>query len=146
VCHESSYGQGFNGDTVASWHSIMTACNGNNVMVACYGTNNPNILRVAASAPKTDVFFDTGVNTGTVHTANGVNWYYNAEWSLGFAPSGTTVNKNSCDVSSSSANQRMCIHAWDASEQFGYRCGDQVDINSGVTASGEQYYRVFYTR
>ena len=44
---------------------------------------------VAAHAPRTDVLFDTG--TGNVpHDANGVGWYYNGNWSWGFAPQGAT--------------------------------------------------------
>jgi hypothetical protein len=145
-CYQSFYGSGINGEAVDSWATVQSACNGANIMVACYSSAAPSVLKVAAWAPRGDVFFDTGVNTNVVHNANGVSWYYNSEWSLGFAAQGAAVNKNSCDVGTTDANRRLCIHAWDASVQFGYRCGDATDINAGVDSAGVSYTRVFYTK
>ena len=91
ACHTSGFDS--SGTSVAS---ILAACSGQQVMLACRPTGNPNYT-VLAQAPRSDVFFDTGTGN-TPHNANGVGWYFNSNYSMGFAPAGALIQRTSCDV------------------------------------------------
>ncbi len=107
---------------------ITTNCDGDNLMIACRPAG-AGTYTVAAWAPRADVLFDTGTDITTTHAANGVEWYYNAAWSWGFAPAGETVGKDSCDATAGSS--RLCWHTEAASG--GYRCGNTLGLNSDNT-------------
>ena len=66
---------------------IKSSCSGNKIMLACRETGS-GTLKVAAYADRTEVFLNTGDGGNTVHTANGVDWYYSESYSMGFAPVG----------------------------------------------------------
>lgn len=125
----------FDKDTT-SIASATSGCTGPQLMMACRPTGDAT-LTVLAQAPKTDVMFDTGTDTTTVHAANGTNWYFNSGRSWGFA--NAAVNKNSCDLSGGA--QRMCMHASGGRVDAGYRCGDTTALNNSAA-----YERILYTR
>ncbi len=104
---------------------ILTNCDGDNLMIACRPAG-ADTYTVAAWAPRADVLFDTGTDQTTTHAANGVEWYYNAAWSWGFAPAGETVGKDSCDATAGAS--RLCWHT--EATYGGYRCGGTLGLNS----------------
>ncbi len=110
---------------------VPAGCTKANVLVACRQTG-ATTLTLAAMAPRADVFFVTGNPTPTnnnVHTANGVGWYFDNDWSMGFAEGGDPVSLNECDVAGAPNNdRRLCWHTL-SSGVGGYRCGATSGLN-----------------
>lgn len=125
--------EGYDHDT--STATLKAACNKGKIMMACRPTGAASFT-VAAQAPRADVFFDTGTGSNSVHDANGVAWYYNDNWSFGFAPQGVTVSRNSCDTEDLNNGDpnfatRMCVHTGGNSTNWGWRCGGNFGIDTG---------------
>lgn len=118
--------------------SMTAACAGARIMMACRATGAAT-LQLMAEAPRADVLFDTATGN-VVHNANGTDWYYNTSWSMGFAPAGAGVSRSSCDVGSTQADQRLCIHTGGGTFNGGYRCGAATGLNNSAA-----YERVFFT-
>lgn len=118
-CYSDTYG---NSGTPVS--TILSQCSGAQLLLACRPVGS-STLTLAANAPRADVIFDTGTGVNSTHTANGVNWYFNDSWSWGFAPSGDSVFRDSCDTTNSpDGNLRMCWHTNSGDINPGYRCGN----------------------
>ena len=144
-CHRES----FSANTPIA--TIAAACNKAQMMMAC--TNDANTIQLLAQAPRADVMFDTGnptTNPGgynTPRTVNGTGWYFNGEWSWGFAPAGAPLERYSCDGGddlSFTVNpdpMRMCIHTGAGRTSGGWRCGATTGNNGSAIYS---YQRVFY--
>jgi hypothetical protein len=120
--------------------TIQAACPQAQLLLGCRATGSTTLI-TAANAPRTDVLFDTGTNDQTtLHTANGVGWYFNSSWSWGYVQAGDAVQKFSCDVLTSGANdKRTCWHTSAGNINGGYRCG----VNTGLNGSGA-YERVIF--
>jgi hypothetical protein len=139
ICHTSSYDGG------NALSDILTACDGENLMLACRKAGS-SILTLAAWAPRADVTFDTGADATTTHNANGVDWYYNGSQSWGFLPAGATANKDSCDGGDTIDGDwnyftdpyRMCWHTSGGSTSGGWRCGTLTGNNGMDNAQWEQ--------
>src|SRR6266853_272442 len=116
--------------------NVLAACNKANLMLACrpVGTNTYGVL---AQAPRADVIFATPQDATTVHVANGTGWYFNTDFSWGFAKQGDAVSKGQCDTATgTNPEQRLCWHtgAGTPGNLFGgYRCGVTTSLN-GSTA------------
>lgn len=110
--------------------NMQAACTGSKIMLACRATGS-STLQLAAYANRSEVFLDTGVGGNTVHTANGVDWYYSPNYSMGFVPVGAGVRRNSADILSTFNNQRLSWHTHSWHPQ-GYRCG-ATRTNSSMT-------------
>ncbi len=121
-CYRDLYGN----NNLALANSITTACTKANIMLACRQTGSAT-LTLAANAPRTDVFFDTGANNNVVHNANGVGWYFNNNYSMGFAPLGAAVQRNSADVLAGATRLSWHTHNFFGG---GYRCGDTTGLNN----------------
>lgn len=81
------WSESFAGHLETSLESLKERCNLDDILVACRDPTKPNELRVAANAPRSDVFFDVGDDTRIVsRLANGVQWYFARDSSMGFAP------------------------------------------------------------
>jgi len=106
---------------------VLAACTGDNLMLACRPTGS-GVLTVAAHALSADVTLPTLLNTP--HDANGVAWYFDDDFSWGFAAQGDAINQNKCDVASTNGGQRLCWHTQQAPALGGYRCGTAVLLNS----------------
>ncbi|MCC0008814.1 MAG: hypothetical protein H6876_11925, partial [Hyphomicrobiaceae bacterium] len=122
--------QTFNGNGHTLVASVLSACSGTELMMACRLTGS-STLTLLAQASKSDVTVDTGTGN-TTHNANGVEWYFNDNYSWGFANGGDTVTRNSCDTQSTNANLRMCIHTHDFGVG-GWRCGSATGLNNSPT-------------
>lgn len=110
--------------------NMVAACTGANIMLACQQQGSTT-LRVAAHATRAEVFRNTGDRNNVVHTANGVDWYFSYNYSMGFAPVGEGVSRNSADTRNFNNNNRMSWHTND-SYTPGYRCGNvYLNGNSG---------------
>jgi len=103
------------------------SCTGSKIMLACRETGSA-ILKVAAYAQRDEVFFNTGDSGNTVHTANDVDWYYSYSYSMGFAPVGEGVDRNSADIQDIGSPYRL---SWHTHDWFtgGFRCGNITWIN-----------------
>lgn len=113
---------------------IKAMCPGSKLLVGCKHKNAPN-WHIVAAGERSDVFFFTGTNVNSVHTANGVSWYYSEFHAFGFAPEGETVQKTTCDVSfASAADKRLCWHT--LSFEGGYRCGTTIDLDGDSILRG----------
>ncbi|MCA9545241.1 MAG: hypothetical protein KC613_12645 [Myxococcales bacterium] len=118
-CFRGTYDQ--NQPTVAQ---ILADCRGEALLMACRQVGDPT-LALAAEGLYADVTFDVGGAQPAVHTANGVNWYFNNNTSWGFAPEGAAVNRNSCDTLDEQGELRMCWHTSAGNLNSGYRCGNE---------------------
>ncbi|CAN5765422.1 hypothetical protein BH11PSE12_BH11PSE12_34010 [soil metagenome] len=105
-------GLGYDNTSIAT---ILAGCQGSHLMMAGYAGNSAN-YSILAAAERTDVTFDTGVQSGSSdvsHTANGSQWYFSNNWSWGFSALGNAVQLNSCDINLIGAygnNTGMCWH------------------------------------
>jgi hypothetical protein len=101
---------------------ILGGCNKAKLMLACRPTGS-GTLTLAAAAYREDVLYDAG--TGNVpHNASGTAWYYNGNWSWGFAAEGDAISRTSCDTLTTGANsKRLCFHTVGGTIVGGYRCG-----------------------
>ena len=117
-----------NGSTALA--TIQAQCSGTYLLMACRLTGDPTLILLAA-APRADVLTDTGTGN-TTHDANGVAWYFNSNWSWGFAPAGVAVNRNSCDIASGSDTLRLCWHAGSGNINGGWRCGATTGLNAST--------------
>ena len=146
-CFTTTYG-----DWSTSLQTMKDACPMSSILLSCRQTGDPKNLILAAYANRNDVFFDTGWANST-HSANGVGWYYNDSWSMGFAPNNTPVNRQSCDTQASpgwdwmgggwggnDGDQRMCWHTGGGSFNAGWRCGNTIWLNGNT-----DWEKVVYT-
>ncbi len=123
-CYADTYA---NGNTAMG--DILKACDKGKLLMACRPTG-ASAFTLLAMAPRPDVTHDCGTQNNCVHQANGVGWYYSDQWSWGFAPGGLPVSRNSCDVESSSPEQRMCWHSGGGNINSGYRCGNSTSFDT----------------
>ena len=131
ICSQSLYS--------ATLREYPAACpqagSADKVMLACRATGSATIQLLAA-APASDVLTDTGNTSTATHNANGSEWYYDmvdggGDYAIGFAKGGDSINANSCDISTSGANdERLCFHMYETEDFGGYRCGADRDLNS----------------
>ena len=92
-----------------------------------------------AAAPRADVLFDTG-QSNTPHDANGSGWYFNDNYSWGFAKQGDPIGRDSCDVEASADGDptgpnpdlRLCWHTDNGFLAGGYRAGAVIQLNSSM--------------
>ena len=115
-------------NTALTTAGVLAACTKDHLMLACRPTGS-DTLTVAAHAPRADVTFDTG-GSDTPNVANGVGWYFNDDFSWGFAPEAESIDLNICDISSSSPGARLCWHTQQSPGLGGWRCGATTGLNS----------------
>jgi len=121
LCYSDTYNVNMQG-TIAT---IQSQCTGSKILMACR-PNNASTLTLLAWGARTDVFFDTGAGQNQGHVAGPVVWYYDPNWSWGFASAGDTLMLNECDTNSGA--DRLCWHLYMG--VGGYRCGATTDLNS----------------
>ena len=108
--------------------TILQACSGQHLMLACRQINS-NTITVLAQSTRADVTQDTGGGNGS-HDANGTTWYFNNSWSWGFATPGDGLSRNSCDTAQGNFPQnRLCFHTGGGNINGGYRCGSTAGLN-----------------
>jgi hypothetical protein len=130
VCYQD------NGNGGVAVSDLFSTCNGAYLMFAdsLFGSDDYEIL---AAAKREDVLLDTGDSrVGSSHTANGAEWYYSANWSMGYAELGSTVDRYSCDINLAGWNgithQGSCWHSWSDGIQWGW------GYNKGAGYNGTQ--------
>ncbi|MCA9526389.1 MAG: hypothetical protein KC549_08855, partial [Myxococcales bacterium] len=133
-CHRSLYGQGG-----LSMAQVQAQCDGDQIMYGCQA-NGAGKWQVLAQGARAAVFRDIGqANNPTVD--NGVGWYFSTTWSLGFAPAGQAISRNSCDTENGLADQRICWHSSNGNMDGGWRCGANTGLNGN-----NGFTRVIWTR
>ncbi len=125
---------------------VLDTCDGEYLMMACRRFGEPNLL-LAAEGEAAEVVMDVGPGAAASHTHNGVEWYFSPDRSWGFAPGGSAVNRNSCDVEMP-REPRMCWHmnspgAAPGEIAGGWNCGVDTFLQN---ADGAQWERILYTR
>jgi PEP-CTERM motif len=130
-CFSEAYGT--YGTTISS---ALSTCTGDLLMMAGRRTGSDTLL-LLAQAPKVDVLFPTGTGN-TTHNANGTEWYFDNNYSWGFASGGQSVYRVSCDASgvfnsnTADNNNRLCWHTGGGALQGGWRVGSNSSLNSST--------------
>jgi hypothetical protein len=132
MCYSGGYRQS------AALADLQAGCAGTWLLYGCRRVGSAN-LQVAAMAPRGDVLFPTGSDAAAAHSGNGVQWYFDGATSLGFAPAGVAVDRNTCDVGAALAERRLCWHADQNRMTVGYRCGANERLLD------DTFERVIYT-
>jgi uncharacterized repeat protein (TIGR01451 family) len=140
VCWSGNYG------ATANLTNILNACDGEYLMMASRPTGSTT-FELLAAAPRADVIFDVGNTRNSTHVANGTNWYFDQNWSWGFAKGTDPVDRNSCDVLASSLNPsgangnlRLCWHTNANTVAVGWRSG----IHEITSSSDTSYQRFIF--
>jgi hypothetical protein len=102
---------------------LVSECDGDYVLLGCMPTGS-DVLQLAAMGDTAEVFSDTGQAADGVTPHNGVAFYFNDSYSIGFAPEGAQVQRFSCDVAPGDEELRMCWHTGGGIMNQGYRCGN----------------------
>lgn len=106
---------------------MLSGCQGDTLMLAARRTGS-TVFEVLGAAAYADVTFNTGTGN-TTHNANGIEWYFNDNYSWGFAAGGDLVNRTSCDTASTNAAQRLCWHTHQ-NYSGGWRAGSFTSLNN----------------
>jgi hypothetical protein len=93
------------------------------------GTTNFSVL---AMGLRDDVLFDVGQVADATHEANGVAWYFDENWSWGFAAAGATVNRSQCDSLEPTDTGRLCWRTTGDQVNNGSRCGTETNLNDNA--------------
>jgi hypothetical protein len=116
------------GEAGAPLSGILTACH-DPLLLLAGGPNGSSTLTVLAAAPRADVIFETG-QSNTPHDANGSGWYFDRNFSWGFAKQGDPINRNDCDVvadrddpTGPNGDLRLCWHTQSDALDGGFRAG-----------------------
>jgi hypothetical protein len=109
---------------------MQAACTGSTLVMACRQDGSANLV-VSAMGARAEVLRDIGDANGAVHSHNQVGWYYSESQSMGYAPSGQAVNRNSCDTANPDSPDRLCWHTSVSNITAGWRCGSSTGIGDG---------------
>ena len=124
-CYSSSFGS--RGDSIAD---IQRNCVADRIMYGCRQDGQAN-WQVLAQGERASVFRNTGDRNNTTTQHNGVGWYFSTSYSIGFAPGGQAVTRNSCDTTNRGSNDRICWHTSGGTISSGWRCGSNTGIGNG---------------
>ena len=84
------------------------------------------------SGARNEVFTDTGTENNVVTRTNGVDWYFNGNWSMGFSAEGTGVSRDTtrCDTKGEpQRSNRLCWNTENNRVMGGYRCSARTGLN-----------------
>lgn len=96
VCHQDDGEYKFDANPALA--SILAGCSGTHVMLAD-GAPGAASFNILAAARREDVLFDTGgYGNNSTHRANGTEWYFNDDLSIGYTALGNSVFLNACDT------------------------------------------------
>ena len=114
-----------------SLDGVLSQCNGDPLLLAG-GPTGSQTLTVLAAAPRADVLFDTD-QSNVPHNANGSGWYFDPDWSWGFAKQGDPVLRDNCDtLESPNSDLRLCWHTDVGLLDWGYRAGATLELNQSA--------------
>lgn len=94
VCYNDTYDIVLNASLL---NMILIDCNKSKILMGCRLVNTTTLI-LAAMGNRQDVLFDCGHVTTCKQIGNGVSWYYSSDYSWGFAPAASAVNRISCDT------------------------------------------------
>ncbi|MGD9933196.1 MAG: hypothetical protein AB7T37_05705 [Dehalococcoidia bacterium] len=156
LCYQTNY----NDDETLPANNLTTVlsdCDGDYLLLAGRPVGS-TAFEVLAAAPFDDV--TAGIATGitpsgvgginTPRDANGGGWYFDGNFSWGFAPSGHEIDRAECDVADSTSNggdiggtgaYRLCWHTLQGAIGSGWRSGLSDELQGGVTT----HERFIYT-
>jgi len=122
ICYQDTYDVNMQ----AMIPTILANCNKGKIMLACSPVGSPTI-QLLSWATRDEVFTDTGASQNQGHLANGAQWYYDPNYSWGFANGGDNLFLFQCDESDDDPLNRLCWHT--VCEAGGYRCGANTELN-----------------
>lgn len=107
--------------------AMLSGCTGDYLMMAMrlVGSATYDVL---AAANYADVILETGANNNVTHLANGAQWYFNDNFSWGFAGAGDLVSRTSADTAALAERDRLSWHTHDFYSS-GWRSGNNVGLN-----------------
>jgi hypothetical protein len=129
LCYSDTYDQNMQ----AQVSTIQASCTGSRILMACRQHNSTTITLLAQGL-RTDVFTDTGAANNSGHSDGKVLWYFDPNYSWGFATPGDTLSLGQCDTGNdgpAAGTDRLCWHTINASG--GYRCGTTINLNTDAT-------------
>ncbi|MCY1062136.1 hypothetical protein [Nannocystis sp. SCPEA4] len=123
VCYQDTFGT-----AGVSVDMIVTECPKANLMLACRPTG-ADVFTVLAHAPREAVLQQTEpVLMPAATQANGAIWYFNDDWSWGFALEGEALTLNRCDGYNTNVETRLCWTTVLGTLRDGYRCGASTGL------------------
>jgi hypothetical protein len=139
LCFSDLYGD----DLVTSLDTVLAQCN-KDLLLLAGGPTGSSSLTVLAAAPRADVIFDTG-QSDDPHNANGSGWYFNTDFSWGFAKEGDPISRDSCDVAADqdpgpNPDLRLCWHTGSGFLEGGYRAGAVSNLNNSTDYTRYVYH------
>ena len=105
ICYNDTYNIVLNASLL---NTILTNCNKSKILMGCRLVNTTSLI-LSAMGNREDVLFDCGHVTNCTRVANGVAWYYSSDYSWGFAPAGSAVNRISCDTGELIRGSISCV-------------------------------------
>ncbi|MCA9538551.1 MAG: putative metal-binding motif-containing protein [Myxococcales bacterium] len=134
VCHQGIYSER------VALQPILDRCQGDYIMYGCRQVGDVAWTLLAMGA-RTAVLRPTGGGSANLTPHNGVQWYFDANISIGFAPLDAEVNRNGCDVADPGDDDRLCWHANAGQLSGGWRCGAATALNGSA-----DWERAIWTR
>jgi hypothetical protein len=129
LCDSRTYSVG----NAGGFSSLDQSCSGFDQIMLAGRETGSDILDVLAATNLIDATTDTGAaNNNLVTTSNGADWYYNTDYSWGFAGVGDVISKTQCDTAGRDERDRLCWHTL-ASNVGGYRSGDNLSLNGSTS-------------
>ena len=111
--------------------AILEAC-GEDVWVMACRRDGEAAFQVAAAGEREIITVESeNVANPPANDHNGVNWYWGSSRSIGFAPAGEILNRNSCDVEGRENDDRICWHSSNGNVTNGWRCGSNTGVGNG---------------
>ena len=105
LCYNGTYDVVLNSSLL---DSILRSCNRSKLLIGCRPVNE-TLISLAATGDRADVLYNCSTTPTCVRNSNGVLWYYSTNYSWGFAPLGSTVNRISCDTGRYIQNSKSFI-------------------------------------
>jgi len=108
--------------------NIQSICAGSYLLLACAPVG-ATTLTLLSAATYSEVFQDTGAFEDQGHVSNGAAWYFDPNYSWGFANAGDSLTLNECDVNDCGGGgaDRLCWHT--VNSAGGFRCGNTCFLN-----------------
>ena len=112
---------------------ILTRCDEQILLLGCRRIGE-EAVSVAAMGDREAILIPSEFADRTPENVhNGVNWYFNNDYSWGFAPAGAEVDVFSCDrVVDDRSGERVCWYTSADKVRPGYRCGADIVNASGI--------------
>ena len=105
LCYNGTYDIVLNATLL---NTILINCNKSKLLLGCRLINT-TLLILSAMGNREDVLFDCGHAPTCTRVGDNVAWYYSSDYSWGFAPATSAVNRLSCDTGELIRRSVSCV-------------------------------------